>query len=62
MAAALVAAVHRVLFRPFQDLTLGGRASPETAENVADEASRCMPSMCWKPGLADGAAAGRLLP
>ncbi|WP_331743029.1 hypothetical protein OG762_46910 (plasmid) [Streptomyces sp. NBC_01136] len=55
MAAALVAAVHRVLFRPIQDLTLGGRASPETAEIVADEASRCVPSMCWKPGLADRA-------
>ncbi|WP_217575713.1 hypothetical protein [Streptomyces sp. GbtcB7] len=57
MAAALVAAFHRVLFRPIQDLTLAGRASPETAEIVADEASRWVPSMCWKPGLAGRAAA-----
>ncbi|MFD9513402.1 hypothetical protein [Streptomyces mirabilis] len=45
-AAALVAAVHRVPFRPIQGLTLGGRANPETAEIVADEASRWVPSMC----------------
>src|SRR5690242_2407240 len=40
MAAALLVAVHRVLFRPVQGLTPGGRASPETAEIVADETRR----------------------
>ncbi|MFF2131488.1 hypothetical protein ACFVW1_40265 [Streptomyces olivochromogenes] len=55
IAAALVAAVHRVLSGPVQDLALGGQASPETVELVAVEASRCVPSMCWKPGLADRA-------
>ncbi|MFF7600832.1 hypothetical protein [Streptomyces mirabilis] len=66
VAAALVAAVHRVLFRPVQDLTPGARASPETAEIVADETRRDE-SMCafdvletWPRG--PGGAAGRLLP
>ncbi|MFE2570860.1 hypothetical protein [Streptomyces mirabilis] len=38
-AAVLVAAVHRALSRPVQDLTLGGRASPAPAEIVAEEVS-----------------------
>ncbi|MGW4135393.1 hypothetical protein ACWELV_01135 [Streptomyces mirabilis] len=65
MAAALVAAAHRVLFRPVQDLTPGGRASPETAEIVAGETRRGESMRAfdvletWPRG--SGGAAGRLL-
>ncbi|WP_086784275.1 TetR/AcrR family transcriptional regulator [Streptomyces caniscabiei] len=38
-AAALLAAVHRVLFRRIQELTLAGRASDEIAAVVAREAA-----------------------
>ncbi|MFD7484639.1 hypothetical protein [Streptomyces mirabilis] len=66
MAAALVVAVHRVLFRPVQGLTPGGRARPETAEIVADETRRDESMRAfdvletWPRGL--GGEAGRLLP
>ncbi|GAX58531.1 hypothetical protein SO3561_10104 [Streptomyces olivochromogenes] len=62
MAAALVAALHHVLFLPTQDLALGGRDGPETAEFVAAKASRCAFNLpdTWPRG--PGGAAGRLLP
>ena len=54
-AAALLAGVHRVLFRRIQDLTLAGRTNPEIAGIVEEEAARAFDLLA--PALADYARA-----
>jgi AcrR family transcriptional regulator len=54
-AAALLGAVHRVLFRRIQELTLAGRANPEIAAVLEEEATRAFDLL--EPALAGYAPA-----
>ncbi|MEE1751060.1 TetR/AcrR family transcriptional regulator [Streptomyces sp. SP18CS02] len=54
-AAALIGAVHRVLFGRIQELTLAGRTADEIASTVAEEADRAFTLL--EPALADYAVA-----
>ncbi|MFF4231691.1 TetR/AcrR family transcriptional regulator [Streptomyces sp. NPDC001820] len=54
-AAALLGAVHRVLFRRIQELTLAGRTNDDIAQAVADEAVRAFDML--EPALGDYAVA-----
>ncbi|MEU0276133.1 TetR family transcriptional regulator [Streptomyces sp. NPDC006307] len=50
-AAALLGAVHRVLFQRIQELTLAGRGNPEIAAVLEEEATRAFDLL--EPALAD---------
>jgi hypothetical protein len=50
-AAALLGAVHRVLFRRIQELTLAGRTNDDIAQAVVDEAARAFDML--EPALGD---------
>lgn len=54
-AAALLGAVHRVLFGRIQELTLAGHSNDDIARTVADEAARAFDLL--EPALADYAVA-----
>ncbi|MFI1400848.1 TetR/AcrR family transcriptional regulator [Streptomyces sp. NPDC020681] len=54
-AAALLGAMHRVLFRRIQELTLAGRTNDDIAQAVGDEAARAFDML--EPALGDYAVA-----